>query len=244
MPNADMTNDALHILVVGGISRKVGKTSLIEAILRAFPERQWTAVKVSSHLHDIRAGCRLIAHVPLMGHNAQADNSDFRLWEETVAHSATDTGRFLAAGASRSLLLEADDSCLPDAVKYLLNVLVKGSAEWIICETTRAAELLGPRLFLLAAGKDERVWKESTHRVRSLANAIVMFAAAERRGLGRAMGMTAVLALTGKPPGHKGNASLPPEEHDNLISAPVFRVNKDGTLPMDLHSFVEGQVRA
>lgn len=239
-----MTNDAMKILVVGGISRKVGKTSLIEAILRAFPERQWTAVKVSSHLHDIPPGCRLLARVPVMGHSAQADNSDFRLWEETAAHSATDTGRFLAAGASRSILLEADNSGLPDAVKDLLSILRKERAEWIICETTRAAELLGPRLFLLVARKDERLWKESTQRVRLLADAIVMFAAAERSGLGRAMGMAAALALTANTPSHRGNASLPLEGHDNLMSAPVFRMEVGETLPMDFRLFVEQQVRA
>jgi hypothetical protein len=235
----EMTKDALNVLVVGGISRKAGKTSLIESILRAFSERQWTAVKVSSHLHDIPAGCRLIAPVPLMGHSAQADNSDFRLWEETVARSATDTGRFLAAGASRSLLLEADDSSLPDGVKGLLNVLTKGPEEWIIAETTRGADLLSPALFLLVAGKDEHAWKESTHRVKPFADAIVMFARGEQSGLGDSIHMAAGQILLANAPGDEGKASPPPANCGNLMAPPVFRMEEGRALPPDLRSFIE-----
>ncbi len=44
------------IIVVGGNARKVGKTSLVCAIIRAFPEAEWRAVKVSPHEHTGEGG--------------------------------------------------------------------------------------------------------------------------------------------------------------------------------------------
>jgi Molybdopterin-guanine dinucleotide biosynthesis protein len=39
------------IVVVGGQSRKVGKTTVVCEILRATPERGWIAIKISPHAH-------------------------------------------------------------------------------------------------------------------------------------------------------------------------------------------------
>ena len=40
------------ILVVGGSSRKSGKTTVVCEILRAFPDIRWTVVKLTTHAHD------------------------------------------------------------------------------------------------------------------------------------------------------------------------------------------------
>lgn len=40
------------IVLVGGQSRKAGKTALVEAIIRATPEASWTAMKITPHAHD------------------------------------------------------------------------------------------------------------------------------------------------------------------------------------------------
>ncbi len=39
------------IIVVGGNARKVGKTSLVCAVIAAFPQVEWRAVKLSPHQH-------------------------------------------------------------------------------------------------------------------------------------------------------------------------------------------------
>jgi hypothetical protein len=43
------------IVVVGGSSRKVGKTTVICEIIAATSEAQWTAVKISPHVHEFGA---------------------------------------------------------------------------------------------------------------------------------------------------------------------------------------------
>ena len=68
------------IVVVGGNARGVGKTTLICAILRAFPQGQWRALKVTPHHHlqesgdtqrfraagAIEAYLRSVAHLPAL----------------------------------------------------------------------------------------------------------------------------------------------------------------------------------
>ena len=44
------------IVVVGGNARGVGKTTLICAIIRAFPQGQWRALKVTPHDHLKESG--------------------------------------------------------------------------------------------------------------------------------------------------------------------------------------------
>jgi hypothetical protein len=75
------------ILVVGGHSRHVGKTSVIVALIRAIPEARWTAVKITPH-----------SHVPEA------------VFEETDPAADRDTARYLAAGAARALLVRAEEA--------------------------------------------------------------------------------------------------------------------------------------
>jgi hypothetical protein len=70
-------------VVVGGSNRGVGKTALICGLIAALPEFRWTAIKITGHDHG----------------------QPKPVWEETEPGQGTDTARYLAAGAERSLLL-------------------------------------------------------------------------------------------------------------------------------------------
>jgi hypothetical protein len=242
MLDAEPTIDTPRILVVGGVSRKAGKTSLVEGILRTFSQRafsgqHWTAVKISSHVHASPTGGKLLARRVILGRNpvrgAEVDPADFRLWEETVSSSATDTGRFLAAGAARALLLEANDSHLGGAVASLMEVLRNARAGCIICETTRAAPLLRARLFLMVVGSDAPAAKASGQRMGPLADAIVVCAPA-----GNSTAVRGVVMSVATP---KDNRSAARREGNggNLTSRPVFRMEEGGDLPADLRFFID-----
>ncbi len=88
----------MAIIVVGGSGRGAGKTALVCGLIRALPETHWTAVKITSHSYGQPAP----------------------LWEETEAGQETDTARYLAAGASRALLVTADDEALGPIVQRIL----------------------------------------------------------------------------------------------------------------------------
>jgi hypothetical protein len=42
------------LIVVGGHSRNIGKTSVICGIIRALPAWNWTAIKITPHAHSVR----------------------------------------------------------------------------------------------------------------------------------------------------------------------------------------------
>jgi hypothetical protein len=232
MPDAELRTDSLRILVVGGASRKAGKTCVVEAILRAFPKCQWTAVKISSHLHDSPRGGELLADASPVregaGQNAELGAGGFRLWERAEPRSFTDTGRFIAAGAARALLLEGNDEHLPDAVAALLELLRDTRAGTVICETTRAAPLLGARLFLMVAGGDSAAPKASARRNGHFADATIVFASA---GDSTEIYDKAV-------PDDRSNAARRERNGGSLTPGPVFRM-QGGNLPDDLRSFIE-----
>ena len=43
----------MAIVVIGGHSRSVGKTSVVAGLISALPELNWTAVKVTQYGHGI-----------------------------------------------------------------------------------------------------------------------------------------------------------------------------------------------
>lgn len=128
------------LLQVAGHSRKIGKTSLVCAILSEFRELGWTAVKISPHGHGLEEGCQIE--------------------EELVPGHYSDTSRFLAAGAARAFFLRAAQDCLAPALEAL-RPLVAGAGPTVI-ESNRVAGQLVPDLCLLLVDPAVEDWKETT----------------------------------------------------------------------------------
>src|SRR5712671_3201100 len=82
----------MAIVVVGGHTRNIGKTSVVAGLIAALPEMHWTAFKVTQFGHGM---C-----------SANGEPCDCETAEHTVAvseeriggDSTTDSGRYLAAG--------------------------------------------------------------------------------------------------------------------------------------------------
>lgn len=132
------------VIVVGGQTKDVGKTTLVCNIVSAFRERAWTAVKISDHRHEV-SGCRLLA-----------EGTGWSILEQRSLDDASDTVRYLQAGAARALLVQADEKATREAVASLPPFL-SGNA---IVESNRAREFLSPDLFLLVVDA-ERDFKPS-----------------------------------------------------------------------------------
>jgi len=126
--------------VVGGSNKNVGKTSLICGIIRAFPELRWTAVKITSHRYG------------------QIEP----VWEEHAitgrqGGQASDTSRFLRAGAHRSFLVTASESVLPWRE---MEAVLRGS-RLLIYESTRIAKELRADIRLAVMSGTETGFKLS-----------------------------------------------------------------------------------
>jgi hypothetical protein len=89
----------MAIIIVGGGGRGAGKTALVCGLMRALPEIAWTAIKVTTHEHG----------------------KPTPIWEETEPGEGSDTGRYLAAGARRALLVTASEDALGSLVQQVLR---------------------------------------------------------------------------------------------------------------------------
>src|SRR5258708_14039874 len=84
----------MALVVIGGHSRSVGKTSVVAGLIAALPEFNWTAMKITQFGHGICSAD---------GKPCDCDTGDdhFRaLSDEKDLSGETDTSRFLAAGAA------------------------------------------------------------------------------------------------------------------------------------------------
>lgn len=141
------------IVCVGGPARKIGKSSVVAALIRALPEAGWTAVKVSRHSHSGAPGA-----APAL--------------REQVSADSTDTGRFLAAGAARAYLIEAEGGALERVMPALEAILA--SAENLIVESSSLAAWIRPDLYLMVIDPAAGEWKPGARAQIELADAFIL----------------------------------------------------------------------
>jgi hypothetical protein len=155
------------IVVVGGSAKDVGKTTLVCAIISAFREFNWTAVKITAHDYGGDAG-------------VSAGGGPV-VCEATIADKKTDTSRYLAAGARRALLVTRIGSRIP--VEEIERAL--GSDRNVIYESNRIVDVIKPDVCLaLMAGNAQK--KASFDRLLRVTDAVVSTGgAAEKDQLGR-----------------------------------------------------------
>ena len=140
-------------IVVGGATKGVGKTSLICALIAAFPEFQWTAVKVTSHTYG--------QHGPV--------------WEQiidrpaTPAEQGTDTARYLTAGARRAILVTAS----PFGLSLVDIRTALGTDTNVIFESNTIINFLDPDLCLAIVGRSHSDSKPSFEPLIRRADALV-----------------------------------------------------------------------
>jgi hypothetical protein len=138
-------------IVVGGHSRKAGKTSVVAGIIAAFPACRWTAVKITSHQHT-----ETISSV---------------IDEETDRSGRSDTSRFLCAGAAKALWVRAGEDGLAPIVRQLLPSIQ--SDPFVIIESNHILQYVRPDFFIMVLRYDVEVFKDSARRTLPLADAIV-----------------------------------------------------------------------
>ena len=140
----------MALVVVGGQTKNVGKTTLVCNIIQAFPQIRWTAVKISNH-----------AHAPEDCERVQA-GAGWTIWQQRPTNDHTDTARFLRSGAERGLLiLHAGKPALREACTCLAHDC---SAGGVIVESASAAQFLDHDLLLMLLDPAHEDLKESARR--------------------------------------------------------------------------------
>jgi hypothetical protein len=141
------------LIVVGGHSRHVGKTSVIEHLLRANAEDGWTAIKISAHRHAPPG-----VSVPLV-----------EPWHKTSPD--TQTGRYLAAGARRAFLVRAPDESLGRVATFIDAQRAEGRT--VVVESNRIVQWLVPDVLFFVVDPRISDWKPSSALCLPIADAVV-----------------------------------------------------------------------
>jgi hypothetical protein len=155
----------MRILVIGGHSRSVGKTSLVVDLIRAFPQAAWTAVKITQYGHGVCSVHGEPCDCTPRDHAAALD-------EEHDRSDRTDTSRFLVAGASRSLWLRTPQGELAGGMPVLREAL--RGAENVILESNAILQLLRPQLYLVVLDASQPDFKATARRYLDRADAYIL----------------------------------------------------------------------
>jgi hypothetical protein len=153
------------LVVVGGHSRNLGKTSVVAGLIRKLRNRKWTAVKITLYGDGVctreggACGCE------------SGSGEAFALSEEYEPNK-TDSGRFLAAGAERSLWLRAPAGELGKAAGTIRKILDQSAN--VIVESNSIVELVQPNVFLMLMDFSCEDFKPSSMRFLDRADGFVV----------------------------------------------------------------------
>lgn len=155
----------MAILVVGGHSRSVGKTSVVAGLISALPEFHWTALKITQYGHGICSADGAPCDC------ATADHS-WAILEETDRSGESDTSRFLVAGARRVLWVRTQQGRLAEAMPSL-RARIAG-AQNLIIESNSVIRFLRPDLYLIVLDPEREDFKSSAREFMDRAHAIIL----------------------------------------------------------------------
>lgn len=153
------------LVVVGGHSRNLGKTSVVSGLIRNFHGFKWTAVKITQYGHGV---CSHVGEA--CGCETEAEHP-FALSEE-FEPGPSDSARFLAAGAKRSFWLRTPMGELARAQAMLHKILAQNPN--VIIESNSVLELVRPDLFLMVLDFSCRDFKASSLRFMDRADAFLV----------------------------------------------------------------------
>ncbi len=129
----------MQMVVVGGNSREIGKTSVVAGLIRALRHRDWTAIKLTQFGHGI-------CSVDSEPCDCAPGEHPFVIQEEHDRSGDSDTSRFLEAGARRSLWVRVRQEMLETAIPELRRA-IDGERN-IILESNSILRFFQPNLYL------------------------------------------------------------------------------------------------
>src|SRR5579864_4142800 len=129
----------MSLVVIGGHSRSVGKTSVVAGLISALPEFEWTAAKITQYGHGICSPNGEACDC------ATGDHS-WAITEERDHSGESDTSRFLVAGARKVFWVRTEQGRLAEAMPTLRKRLE--SAPNVILESNSVLKFLRPDLYL------------------------------------------------------------------------------------------------
>lgn len=155
----------MAIIVIGGHSRSVGKTSVVSELISALREFEWTAVKITQYGHGVCSAngepCDCVT-----------DDHSWAISEEKDRSGESDTSRFLVAGASRALWVRTEQGRLAEAMPALRQRIA--TSRNVILESNSVLKFLRPDLYLTVLDPSTEDFKISARQFLDRASAVIL----------------------------------------------------------------------
>lgn len=164
----------MAVVVVGGQTRNIGKTSVVAGLIARLPELRWSAFKITQYGHGFCTAdgkpCQCQTEDACVAVNLERDPA-----------SGTDTSRFLAAGAERSIWVRTRIGALSEAMPRVSEELAR--SENAILESNSILAFLEPDLYLTVLDPAVVDFKEAARRFLDRADAVLLASDTQGHGV-------------------------------------------------------------
>jgi hypothetical protein len=157
----------MSILVIGGHTRSVGKTSVVAGLISALPAFHWTALKITQYGHGICSANGEACDCSTPDHS-------WAVTEERDRSGESDTSRFLVAGADHSWWVRTEQGHLAEAMPRVRKILE--STQNTIIESNSVMRFLKPDLYLTVLDPETEDFKSSAQFFLDRADAVLLHA--------------------------------------------------------------------
>jgi len=155
----------MSLIVIGGHTRSVGKTSVVAGLISALREMHWTALKITQYGHGVCSANGEACDC------ATADHS-WAVTEERDRSGESDSSRFLVAGAEHSWWVRTQQGRLAEAMPRVREIL--GSAQNVIVESNSILRFVKPDLYLTVLDPTTEDFKTSAQEFLDRADAVLL----------------------------------------------------------------------
>ena len=163
---------AMAVVVIGGHSRSVGKTSVVSGLIAALPDYKWTAIKITQHGHGICSNNGKSCH-------CATDDHSWAISEETDRSGESDTSRFLLAGAEQAWWVRTEQGRLAEAMPTIREKLAESKN--VILESNSILKFVRPDIYLTVLDPATADFKRSAQEFLDLADGVILHANREQR---------------------------------------------------------------
>ena len=157
----------MAIVVIGGHSRNVGKTSVVAGLIAALPQFSWRAIKITQFGHGVCSVTSEPCDCAL--------NETEHAWSVDEEHSSagdTDTSRLKAAGAKHVYWVRTKQGQLALVMPRLRDII--GEARHVIIESNSVMKFVRPDLYLPVLDFATEDFKDSAREFLDRADAIIL----------------------------------------------------------------------
>ncbi len=155
----------MAIVVIGGHSRNVGKTSVVAGLIAALPEFYWTAMKITQYGHGVCSKDGKACH-------CATDDHTWAISEEKDRAGKSDTSRFLLAGAARVWWVRTEQGRLAEAMPTIRRRLAE--SQNVILESNSILKFIRPDVYITVLDPATEDFKRSAQEFLDRADAVIL----------------------------------------------------------------------